>query len=84
MKKIFTVLTFSLVSLVFTSCREDSMEAEIENAIPQSRKAPNSKATDSKFTDSIVADTIKTNTANTANKEELDPEKDPPRDRTRW
>ncbi|MNK82637.1 hypothetical protein D3C87_1024180 [compost metagenome] len=76
MKKIFTILALSLVSVIFTSCREDGMEAEMENTIPQARREIN------KVTDSIVSDTIKTNS--TANKIEGDPDKDPPRDRTRW
>lgn len=78
MKKILTILAVSLVSMNFVSCREDSMDLETaETTMPQARKT-NSKV----VADSIVSADIVTN--NVANRPEGDPDKDPPRDRTRW
>lgn len=78
MKKILTILAVSLVSLNFVSCREDSMDLDTtETTMPQARKT-NSKV----VSDSIAFNDLETTTV--ANRPEGDPDKDPPRDRTRW
>lgn len=79
MKKILSILAISLVSLNFVSCREDNMDLETETSIPQARTANNKSKV---VADNIVSDSIETN--NVALREEADPAKDPPRDRTSW
>lgn len=79
MKKILSIFAISLITLNFVSCREDAMDLEAETAIPQAR-------TTAAVNKAVVSGTVSDSTK--ANKESLreegDPDKDPPRDRTRW
>lgn len=71
MKKLFTIVAVAVVSLSFTSCRQDDETADFNNNMPKE------KNTFAKTTDSVKTDTIKVNAR------PVDP--DPPvKDGTSW
>jgi len=74
MKKLFTIAAIAIISISFTSCRQDDDTAEFSGTT-----SPQEKTSYNKTSDTI----IKIDTTTSHNRVEVDP--DPPvRDGTRW